>query len=228
MNTPESFVEELAAVDLVNTFNPYSDICPIHDTVDAARARRENLKRCLEAAMNARADTIWIARDLGYRGGRRTGVPLTDEAHLTEAEHLFGGITLARATTGPALAERTATVTWQLLSSIGRPVMLWNVFPLHPHAPDDPMTNRSHRKTERSATWPFLLALLEMLQPKRLVAIGRDAGEALADLDLPVSQVRHPSYGGQSEFIAGIEAIYNLSSSARRPETATLPFAEFA
>ena len=60
------------------------------------------------------------------------------------------------------------------------------------------------------------------------MAIGRDAGEALGDLDLPVSQVRHPSYGGQSEFIAGIEEIYNLSSSARRPETATLPFAEFA
>ena len=53
-------------------------------------------------------ETIWIARDLGYRGGRRTGVPLTDEVHLTHAAALMGGIALERATEGPAIAERTA------------------------------------------------------------------------------------------------------------------------
>ncbi len=228
MKTPASFVEALRAVELVDTFNPYSDFCPIHDAPDAAEHRRVNLQRCLESAVDAQVDTIWVARDLGYLGGRRTGIPLTDEAHLAAAEQLFGGITLDRATIGPSIAERTATVTWQLLSAIGRPVMLWNVFPLHPHAPNDPMSNRCHRRTEREATWPFLLALIDMLQPKRLVAIGRDAGSALEGLDIPVSNVRHPSYGGQAEFIAGIHAIYDLPRPIERSVMPTLPFVEFA
>lgn len=228
MKTPKSFVDALSNVELAHTFNPYSDICPTHDAPDAARLRRLNLQHCLESALDAKADTIWIARDLGYRGGRRTGIPLTDEAHLDDASRLFGGAVLERATRGPALAERTATVTWNLLSDIGRPVVLWNVFPLHPHAPDEPMTNRCHKKSERIETWPFMLALLDMIKPRQLVAIGRDAGAALVGLEVPVETVRHPSYGGQTEFIAGIQRIYHLPETPSSPETATLPFAEFA
>lgn len=226
MNTPSSFVEALSAVELEHTFNPYRDTCPIHDAPDATVQRRQNLQRCLESAVGASVDTIWIARDLGYLGGRRTGIPLTDEAHLADAEQLFGGIRLDRATVGPSLAERTATVTWQLLSAIGRPVMLWNVFPLHPHEPNSPMTNRCHRRAERETTWPFLLALVEMLQPKRLVAIGRDAGAALEGLNVPVSNVRHPSYGGQSEFIEGIRKIYDLPTNSKKKNTMQLSFLE--
>lgn len=226
MKTPASFVDALSTVNLENTFNPYKDICEIHDVQEAVEHRRRNLKRCLESALDANVDTIWIARDLGYLGGRRTGIPLTDEAHLEDAERLFGGIKLDRATKGPSQAERTATITWQLLGEIGRPVMLWNVFPLHPHAPKSPMTNRCHRRSEREATWPFLLALVEMLRPKRLVAIGRDAAAALEGLPIPVSSVRHPSYGGQSDFVAGIQRIYNITPRIARAAVSTLPFLE--
>ncbi|MEO1379413.1 MAG: uracil-DNA glycosylase [Pseudomonadota bacterium] len=228
MKTPSEFVEALSAIELPDTFNPYRDRCSMHDAPDAAHRRRANLRLCLEAAQNSGADTIWIARDLGYRGGRRTGIPLTDEAHLHDAEALFGGIDLSRATRGPLVAERTATVTWTQLMSIGRPVMLWNVFPLHPHAPGDAMTNRCHKKSERVATWPFMLALLDLLKPKKLVAIGRDAEAALADIDVNVSMVRHPSYGGQSDFISGIQSIYGTNTSPTDSINGMLPFAEFA
>lgn len=228
MRTPTSFVEEIAALALPDAFNPYRDICPLHDQRDAAARRRSNLRRCLEAALEGCADTIWVARDLGYRGGRRTGIPLTDEAHLVDAGDLFGVSGLERATRGPAVAERTATVTWQMLSEIGRPVVLWNVFPLHPHAPDDPMSNRCHRKSERDATRPFLEALIAMIAPRTIVAIGRDAGLALTNLDIPVETVRHPSYGGQSEFMAGIRSIYDLPTPCPTHSKTMLPFAEFS
>lgn len=221
MKTPPTFVDALSELDLPDTFNPYRDDCPVHDKPDAARTRRDNLLQCLEAAIAARADTIWVARDLGYRGGRRTGIPLTDEAHLSNAGLLFGDIALHRATRGPAIAERTATVTWGLLEQIGRPVMLWNVFPLHPHGRGDPMSNRCHSRAERETTWCFMSALLDMLAPSRLVAIGRDAAAALSDIDVPVSPVRHPSYGGQAEFTDGIRSIYNLcpvASSSAEPD----------
>lgn len=223
MKTPRSFAEALAQTHLPSVFNPYADCCPAHDRTDAARVRRRNLARCLDAAIAAHVDTIWIARDLGYRGGRRTGVPLTDEVHLDQAAALMGGIALDRATRGPLVAERTAAIVWSVLARIGEPAVLWNVFPLHPHEPGDPFSNRCHTRAEREATWPLLTALIAMIKPRRIVAIGRDAGMALGGLDIAVEVVRHPSYGGQAEFIAGVNRIYGVADN-HTEETAELPF----
>lgn len=208
MKTPKSFVAALADTRLPSVFNPYSDVCPVHDRYDAAKLRRRNLERFLDAALDARVDTMWIARDLGYRGGRRTGVPLTDEIHLDRAGALLGGIALDRATEGPVIAERTAAVVWRVLGTIGVPAVLWNVFPLHPHGPEDPFSNRCHTRAERDATAHLLHALIALVKPKQIVAIGRDAQLALDGLDVPIIPVRHPSYGGQTDFIAGLYDLY--------------------
>lgn len=205
-------------------FNPYADCCSTYDRVDAARVRRRNLVRCLDAALSAHVDTIWIARDLGYRGGRRTGVPLTDEVHLGQAAALLGGIALDRATKGPIVAERTAAIVWSVLTRIGEPAVLWNIFPLHPHEAGTPFSNRCHTRAEREATWPLLTALIAMIKPRRIVAIGRDAGMALNGIDLTIEIVRHPSYGGQAEFIAGINQIYGLAADNGDQQTLELPF----
>ncbi len=218
MKTPHQFAAALAAVSLEAVFNPYSDRCEKHDRHDAALVRRRNLVTFLEAAIEAHVDTIWIARDLGYRGGRRTGIPLTDEVHLDSAGALLGGIVLDRATRGPIVAERTAAVIWRVLSRISTPVLLWNIFPLHPHEANDPLSNRCHSRVERDATWPFLAALVAMVAPRRIVAIGRDAGAALSGIDIPVTTVRHPSYGGQTEFMASMYEIYGLDAYAAEPQ----------
>jgi len=209
--TPKMFVSEVAGVRMQSVFNPWSDRCPIHDRHDAAERRRENLERVLEAALETGVETLWIARDLGYRGGRRTGVPLTDEVHLDRAGALLGGIALERATEGPIVAERTAAIVWRVLAQIGQPVMLWNVFPFHPHEIDDPLSNRCHTRREREATWPLLQKLVAMIRPKRIVAIGRDAFTALGDIGIPINAVRHPSYGGQRDFISGVFEIYGVN-----------------
>jgi hypothetical protein len=203
-------VTALAKTRLPSVFNPWSDTCSLHDRHDAAARRRDNLERLLGAAIDARVETIWIARDLGYRGGRRTGVPLTDEVHLGSAGALMGGIELARATEGPIVAERTAAIIWRVLGRIGQPVMLWNVFPFHPHEAKSQLSNRCHTRAEREATWPLLQALIEMLKPRQIIAIGRDAQLALGELGIPTEGVRHPSYGGQREFIEGMYTLYGV------------------
>jgi hypothetical protein len=194
-------------------FNPYADCCNVHDRSDAVRLRRRNLQILLEAALDQHICEIWIARDLGYRGGRRTGIPLTDDVHLQLVGHLFGGIELRRATRGPVVAERTAAIVWRVLARIDQPVLLWNVFPFHPHEPGDSFSNRCHTASERTQTLPLLQTLIDMVKPERLVAIGRDAQLALKDVGLPLSTVRHPSYGGQSEFIAGLYSIYGIAEA---------------
>jgi uracil-DNA glycosylase len=93
--------------------------------------------------------------------------------------------------------------------------VLWNVFPYHPHEHDDPFSNRAHTAAEREVAMPLLKILIDMFKPRQLIAIGRDAQQALAELEAPVVGVRHPSYGGQSEFTAGVLKLYGLTQGPR-------------
>ena len=77
------------------------------------------------------------------------------------------------------------------------------------------MSNRCHTRGEREACRPILTALFEMLRPRRVIAIGRDAYLALTDLGVDVEAVRHPSYGGQNEFIGGVFDLYGLDDAQR-------------
>jgi hypothetical protein len=221
--TPGEFVSELSDLSISSTFNPYAERCPVHDRADAPKRRRDNLRHFLEGALACETDTIWIARDLGYRGGRRTGLPLTDEIHLAHMSCMFDSGSFQRATLGPAVSERTAAIVWSAIRTIQRPVFLWNVFPLHPHEPDDPFSNRCHTRAEREMCKPLLLGLLEMMQPRQIVAIGRDAQAALSNLGVSSTAVRHPSYGGQAEFKAGVYSLYeiDLDLVAPTPERKT-------
>jgi len=206
---PSAFVHALSSVQLDAVFNPYSERCELYDRADAPQRRKANLRAFLELLSNTEVDSIWIARDLGYRGGRRTGVPLTDEIHLPAFSEVYG-LPVSRATKGPPMAERTASIVWNVLTQIDRPVFLWNIFPLHPFEPGEPLSNRCHTRAEREVCSELFFALLQMLRPTRLVAIGRDAQNALSELSLDYCPVRHPSYGGQAEFIEGMNSLYGL------------------
>ena len=170
--TPARFVKELTDLNFENTFNPYFDRCVVHDLDDAPRCRSKALQSVLEAATEREIDSLWIGRDLGYRGGRRTGLALTDDVHVqTHAERW--NLSIERSTTGDAIAEQTAAVVWRVLSQIKAPVFLWNVFPLHPHEPGNPFSNRSHNARERRAGEEFLSQLISLLRPRLLVAVGK-------------------------------------------------------
>jgi hypothetical protein len=125
------------------------------------------------------------------------------------------GVVVERPTKGTPLAERTAAVIWTVLQEIEAPVFLWNVFPLHPREPNNPFTNRAHNAHERSAGEDILAALIILLCPKRIVAVGNDAAKSPARVASAqqVIQVRHPSYGGQTEFLAQVRWIYPCKPS---------------
>jgi hypothetical protein len=215
--TPAQFVNSLKAVKFDNVFNPYADRCEVHDLDDAPKRRSKALLGMLNAAARTEVDALWIGRDLGYRGGRRTGLALTDDVHLSVHATRWN-VTVERATTGSMVAERTATAIWSMLAPVTASVFLWNVFPLHPHEPGDPFTNRSHSAKERELGETILAELILILKPRRLVCIGNDATKAALHLAglTQVEQVRHPSYGGQSDFIKQIRGLYRLRPPAEQ------------
>jgi len=212
------FVRALASVKFEDCFNPYSDSCPVHDRSDAPRQRAKLLSSMIRQAEMQGVDSIWIGRDLGYRGGRRTGLALTDDVHVLRHASRWG-LTTTPATKGIAMSERTATVIWSVLDDVREGVFLWNVFPLHPHGPDTPFSNRQHNVRERRAGEEMLSELVEILKPTRLIGIGNDAVDALNRLNLgvPVLSVRHPSYGGQTQFIAQMGGLYGERQGRQLP-----------
>ena len=203
------FVESLSELEFEDTFNPYSNQCDVHDLQGAPHCRKQTLLSMLEAATQRKIDSLWIGRDLGYRGGRRTGLAFTDDVHM-QAHAGRWGIVAGNPTLGTPVAERTAAVIWRVLSQVREPVFLWNVFPLHPHEPGNPFSNRSHNSRERRAGEELLSQLIALLRPRRLVAIGNDAGQTARRLCDPyrVIQARHPSHGGQTRFLTQMKELY--------------------
>ena len=201
--TPGAFVERLARVRLPNVFNPYSDKCPVSDSAESPGVRRMNLVLVLEAASEVRS-ILWLGRDLGYRGGRRTGLALTDERHLAELSQRWGGIPITKATRDLPVSERTAAVVWGVIARLSNAPLLWNVFPFHPHDAGHPLSNRPHTRKEFDASRALLEAFLAIANPVQCLAIGNDAYRCLSKIGVNCSQVRHPSYGGQADFVRGV------------------------
>ena len=222
MTWESAFVERLAGIRLDHVFNPYADRCDIWDLSDAPTIRCGNLAATLAARHGAGVEAIWFGRDLGHRGGRRTGLALTDEATLLRSDAMLPGT--AKATRGPALAERTAAVVWSVVRRLSRPPLMWNAFPLHPHEPAEVLSNRAHTARERRIVAWTIEVLIERFDNPRLVAIGNDASRALADLGFEHDLVRHPSYGGQRAFVNGMEALHGLcAATAPQVETNSIP-----
>ena len=167
-----------------------------------------NLQRYVEATVAGGVDSVWLGRDCGYRGARRTGIALTDEIHLTTLESHFGISGIVKATVGGPVKERTATEVWKMMREVKAKAFLWNVFPFHPFEDDNPMSNRRHTASEFTQCSELLVGLLEWMQPKTIVALGADAYRAVQRLGFAVSLVRHPSYGGQTAFAAGMRSLY--------------------
>ena len=206
---PVQFVRELKGLSLENVFNPYSSRCPVHDLNDAPQRRSQILLSLLEAASDRKIDAMWIGRDLGHRGGRRTGLPLTDDVHFPM--HLKRwGLSFPRPTKSTEVAEQTAKIVWQVLFQIELTVFLWNVFPLHPHQPDNPFSNRPHNSKERRIGEEFLAELVHLLKPRRLIAVGNDAFRTTSRLcsQRELVKVRHPGHGGQTKFLREMQELY--------------------
>jgi hypothetical protein len=55
--------------------------------------------------------------------------------------------------------------------------------------------------------------MLELFQPAQVLAIGRVAQRALTEMNVQSCPLRHPSQGGKPEFLRGLRAALDTTTS---------------
>jgi len=91
-------------------------------------------------------------------------------------------------------------VVWDALGGQARGTLLWNSFPWHPFGKAGPLSNRTPEPALWKANLHVLEALLAETGAAKVLAVGRTAQAALAELGVPAPVLRHPAHGGAAVF----------------------------
>lgn len=191
---------------LPGSFNPWLQAND-DDAADNGPARRLAHLRAHAARPGLRL--VLIGEAAGYQGCRISGIPFTSEALLIDGSIPGVAATPRLSTRARPWSEPSARVVWRTLyeQQLADTTFLWNAFPLHPHAPGEPHSNRTPTRAELTAGESVLAALRSALPEAVLAAVGNKSSEALSRLGHPHVALRHPAYGGVTEFVAGVERL---------------------
>jgi uracil-DNA glycosylase len=198
-------------------FNPYRDHCPSEDNHHSPTIRKENLFNYFSAHLRRRSQTIWVFEAPGYRGCRRTGLPLISENLFETAErHLRPEKPFKKATRTGEMAEYSANAVWKMVAKLADTPLIWNAYPLHPFKAGDPLTNRTPKRSELTQAKSVLESVLSLFNPEGIVAVGRVAEKVLREQGVPCIYVRHPANGGIRKFQEGVRDFTRRASSKEK------------
>ena len=191
-------LRELPTLTIGATFNQFRDAGP-DDVPDAPAIRLANLRHYVEDRREA--DVIAVGEAAGYQGMRWSGIAFTSEFDL-----LRWGAPFRRSSRRPRpWKEPSGTIVHGILEQLGaeRRVILWNTVPTHPYLPGRPLSNRRPTREEIAAGRVVVERLVDLVQPRVLVGVGRIACAALPE----AHYVRHPAQSGATAFRAGMRQI---------------------
>lgn len=203
----DSLIDALVALPgSERLFNPYAE------GHVGWEIRRDNLTRYLSDMQRRQPDTVMVFEAPGYRGCKLSGIPVTSERIMLRGIGKWGlfGDGYAQTSDVPnGVAEMTASILWETLQEYAdQPPLIWNTVPLHPHKPGEPMSNRTPTISEQRAGAVMINAMLDVFQPKRILAVGRIAQAMLAERGYAAIPIRHPSQGGKPDFVRGIKEVF--------------------
>ncbi|MDD2998735.1 MAG: uracil-DNA glycosylase [Erysipelotrichia bacterium] len=216
MKSVDSFIESLRDTPEGCLFNPWWQHDDVHDDYNnSAEIRRHQLKFYLTERLGKTAFLL-VGEALGYQGGHFSGIAMTSErmllGHLRKKgitpEQVFTAITPTRTSRedvrADGFSEPTATIVWEHLLAAGinsYSFAIWNALPWHPYNQTKGMlSNRTPLDSEMAAGHKCLLDLIELLKPRKIVAVGEKAAAQLNALNINHSKVRHPANGGAVKF----------------------------
>ena len=204
----QSLLSDLAAVPGSATLvNPFSFEHRELDRAGAAAFRRANCEAYLRRFSKRPPRLIIVGEAAGYQGMRFSGIAFTSEYTLLHHPFFHGGGFERSAVRERPFREPSGSIVWETIGRLEHTPLLWNLTPFHPHRPGEPLSNRAPTREERELGARFLVRVLHLFNAPKVVAAGRLAAAALAELNITHTPVRHPSHGGKAEFQRGVLGI---------------------
>ncbi|HXK52836.1 uracil-DNA glycosylase [Candidatus Nomurabacteria bacterium] len=210
MDKVQKFLSKLSTTNTPeNLFNPFNEVCEIHDLPNAPQIRLENVKTLLNKHLELGTKTVWLFEAPSYLGARRSGAPFVNEGMFEEVQSILGiEKSFQKATKTESATAMTSKMAWKVANEFGLKPLIWESLMFHPHKKGEPMTNRKPSKQEMMEYKHFLTDLLDMIKPERMIAVGRVAEQGLALMDIKAEYVRHPAQGGYREFRKKMRELY--------------------
>ena len=170
----------------------------------------ENLQLYLDLMLKIDGKRILLVGEApGYKGCKITGIPFTSGKVIENVRHpvlsgIKGNLTLSKIE-----SENTATMVWNYLATKSSTPLFWNSFPYHPHPEGYEHKNRAPTNEEIEFGVKFLHALNIIYKPEVIAGIGYSGVDCAkrAFPDMEINYIRHPSFGGKSEFIEAMNII---------------------
>lgn len=191
----EEKIFERSSTDVL--FNQYKDNISGLDLPDGAKIRKENLRNYLRG-FDSPPQVLLIGEAAGPWGCRFSGIPFTSERQLVNGSLPFSG--RQSSTHSPPYLETSSSIFWGLLSEHYPDFFICNVVPYHPHKKGLPLTIRRPNISEIKEFLEALGHIIAILNPHKVIAIGRVAEYALKNIGVKAIYVRHPSQSGASLF----------------------------
>jgi len=145
----------------------------------------------------------------GYKGCRITGIPFASSGVFEHIDHPLLKKLKSQLRLSIIESENTATIVWEYLSRKNSTPLFWNAFPFHPYPKGNENGNRTPIRKEIETGERYLKLVHALYDPELVGGIGNNgfkcARKAFPDID--VVSIRHPSFGGKSEFIKGMDEI---------------------
>lgn len=203
----DAWLSRLSGTRLPNTFNPWREHNDDDLRDDAANARVCRLRSHLSCED---PKLLLVGEAPGYLGARVSGLAFTSERLLFEGTvpRLENQAQQRISSRERPYSEPSATIVWSEAYKLGiaNELLLWNAFPYHPYK-DSPTSNRAPTRLELDFGLSVLDELILLVQPRALVAVGRNAERSIATLGHAFTAIRHPSMGGAPAFRDGLASV---------------------
>ncbi len=147
-----------------------------------------------------------VAEAPGPWGCRFSGVPITSEEQLVDADFPFSGRVSGNGDVPHK--EYSARIFWRVMAPYFPRFIAWNAVPFHPHRVGEPMSIRTPRASEIKGFAWLTRAVLDAVEPGMVIALGRKAQYQLDFLEVDCTYVRHPSQGGAVLFEEGMKRLF--------------------
>ena len=165
--------------------------------------RRRNLNSYLNLIANNNSKILILGEAPGYKGCKNTGIAFACE-HTLKSYDFLKNLDFETINEINFEKENTATIVWSELSRVNKYPLLWNIFPFHPHKKDNEYSNRTPSVAELKMGLETTKELIKILEIDYVICVGRKAETKIKKMQIKYDYVRHPSYGGEQEFIKQI------------------------